>query len=91
MFKRQETRPDMPGYFPKNQNRYRYCNDFHDEGFRCTRPQGHKGPHAAHTTMGVEGTTETIRNEANEVVEIRVKPGMKNTQDVQIATWDERR
>jgi len=90
---RKTVRPTEPGYFPKNQVRYRYCNDFHDEGLRCTRQMGHKWDgqrekHAAHVTMGVENSTEEVRDkDTGELIEIRVKPGMKNTEDVQIATW----
>jgi hypothetical protein len=85
--KKEQIRPGMPGYFEKNMNRYRYCNNYHLEGYRCTRVINHHGPHAAHVEMGIAGTTEEIRNEAGEVIEIRVKPGMHNTENLQIATW----
>ena len=77
---RKEILPGQPGYYQKNENRYKYCNDMNDEEgmFRCTREIKHKGPHAAHIIKGVEGTTD---NEGN------VIPGMKNTVNVQLATW----
>jgi hypothetical protein len=85
--KQQRIEPGQPGYFEKNENRYRYCNEFHQEGFRCTRKQGHRPPHAAHTVMGVEGSTENVFNDKGELIEVRVKEGAKNTMNVQIATW----
>jgi hypothetical protein len=75
---KEQIHPGQPGYYEKNENRYRYCNDFHDEGYRCTRTIKHKPPHAAHIVMGVEGTVDAEGN---------VKPGAKNTENVQIATW----
>ena len=84
---RQEVHEGQPGYYPKNQIRHRFCNAFHDDGLRCTRQANHPGPHAAHIVMGVQGSTEEVKNAAGEVIDVRVKPGMKNTEDVQIATW----
>jgi hypothetical protein len=80
MLKREEIIEGQTGFLPKNENRYRYCNDLNDEEglFRCTREIKHKGPHAAHTTRGIEGTTDENGN---------VIPGMKNTEIVQLATW----
>lgn len=85
--KREELHEGMPGYYPKNQIRHRFCNAFHDEGLRCTRQMNHRPPHAAHVVMGVQGTTEEWINPATNEKEVRVKPGMKNVEDVQIATW----
>jgi hypothetical protein len=76
---RKEIRPGDVGYFPKNQNRYRYCNAFHDEGLRCTRHIHHKGPHAAHYTLGIP---DTIDPETG-----NIREGTINSIDVQIATW----
>jgi hypothetical protein len=87
MLERKEIHEGQPGYYPKNQIRYRVCSSFHDEGLRCTRVMNHAGPHAAHIVMGIKDSTEEIRNEKGELVDIRVKTGMRNTEDVQIATW----
>jgi hypothetical protein len=87
MLRRQEIRPDMPGYYKKNENRYRYCGNFHDEGFRCTREMGHKGDHAAHVPMGVPDSTEEIKDAEGNIIDVRTKPGMQNTINMQIATW----
>jgi len=85
---RKEIHDGQPGYYPKNQIRYRFCNNFHDEGLRCTRQMNHKGPHAAHVVMGIKDSTEEVKDpNTGEVIDIRIKPGMKNTEDVQIATW----
>jgi hypothetical protein len=77
---KQEIHKGEPGYYDKNENRYKYCNDFHDEGFRCTRARNHAGPHAAHIVMGVRNTAH-IDPEGN----LTVSPN--NTENVQIATW----
>jgi hypothetical protein len=76
-----ELLPGMPGYWEKNNNRYRFCNNFHDEGFRCTRPMNHAGPHAAHTTRG--GATKINKNEQGEITTIDTEKDV----NVQIATW----
>lgn len=86
--RRQDTRPDMPGYYKKNENRYRYCGEYHEEGFRCTRERGHKTPHAAHVPMGVPDTTEEVKDADGNVIGVQVKAGMQNTINMQIATWD---
>jgi hypothetical protein len=87
MLERKEIHEGQPGYYKKNIIRYRFCSSFHDEGLRCTRQMGHQGAHAAHVVMGIKDSTEEIKNEQGEVIDVRVKTGMKNTEDVQIATW----
>jgi hypothetical protein len=80
MLKRNEVVEGQPGFFEKNENRYRYCNDMNDEDgiFRCTREIKHKGAHAAHIVRGIKGTIDADGN---------IIPGMKNTEVVQLATW----
>jgi hypothetical protein len=85
--KREEIHPGQPGYYDKNLHRYRYCNEFHPEGLRCTRTVNHAGPHAAHMQLGIAGTTEEVLDDKGNIIDVRVKQGMRNTEDVQIATW----
>ena len=87
MFKREDIREGQRGYYKKCLIRYMVCNNSDYPGYRCTRETGHAKPHAAHTVMGIPGTTEEIKDENGMVIDVRVIPGMKNTEDVQIATW----